>query len=266
VTAITTIDGVLDELETVRRRLADADDPRVHFVATYRRTTEAVAAALAQGTFVDAAWAETWDVAFANLYLDALRRWDAGGEVPGPWGVAFAAAEGPALPPLQHVLLGMNAHINYDLPQALLTVVGEEDFQDPDVLAMRRRDHENIDRILAGRVRDEDHELRRVERPGDRTWTDRALTPWNRWGTRRFLAEARGKVWRNAELMDRARRDGTLEQRRAELEALARQRVSDLQAPGRVLLRLARLGFGIELPDGAGGVRRSPAPSDRAGW
>ena len=41
--------------------------------------------------------------------------------MPRPWRLAF---EAPAdLPALRQVLLGINAHVNYDLPQALLAVI-----------------------------------------------------------------------------------------------------------------------------------------------
>ena len=98
-------------------------DPRRFFLATYVRTTGAVKEALARGEFMDGDWAERWDIAFADLYLDALERWNRGEKPPAPWVVAFTAAEGERLPPLRHVLLGMNAHVNYDLPQSLLAVI-----------------------------------------------------------------------------------------------------------------------------------------------
>jgi hypothetical protein len=115
--------------------------------------------------------------------------------------------------------------------------------------ARRRVDHERIDEILAGRVAAEDMELAKVERPGERTLLDRMLVPFNQAATRRFLAESRRKVWRNAMLLSHARRDGTLPARLDELEALCTRRVSDLRAPGQVLLRLARKGFGVELAE-----------------
>jgi len=68
--------------------------------------------------------------------------------------------------------------------------------------------------------------------------------------TRRFLTESRAKVWRNAHALDRARRAGDAEYAAtlAELERLCAARLRDLAAPGQVLLRLARRGFGVLLP------------------
>ena len=39
----------------------------------------------------------------------------------------------------------MNAHINYDLPQALVAVITDEEFDDAAVLALREADHRAID-------------------------------------------------------------------------------------------------------------------------
>jgi hypothetical protein len=55
----------------------------------------------------------------------------------------------------------MNAHIN-DLPQALLAVITDEEFDDPALLTRRRSDHQAIDRVLASRVAAEDDELAAV--------------------------------------------------------------------------------------------------------
>jgi Family of unknown function (DUF5995) len=205
-----------------------------------------VAAELARGGFIDSAWVERWDVAFATRYLEALPAWDRG-EAPGPWAVTFATArDRPDLPPLRHVLFGINAHINYDLPQALLAVITDEEFDDPVVRERRGRDHVHIDAVLTGRVSAEDAELE-----GRRSLLDRLLTPFNRAATRKFLPEAREKVWRNAIALSRARRTGADAYREevARLEELCRGRVADLVAPGQVLLKLARHGFGVLLPD-----------------
>jgi hypothetical protein len=225
-------------------------DPRQFFHATYLRTTQAVGAELAAGGFLDAAWVERWDVAFAEFYLDALDADKCAAHVPGPWAAAFAAADDPAcvLPPLRHVLLGMNAHINYDLPQALLAVITDEEFGDPALLARRRSDHQAIDRVLASRVAAEDDELASVSGPG--TLLDRLLQPLNRLATQRFLREAREKVWANAVVLSQARKqgDGTYATTLGQLEDLSAAKVAALQAPGQVLLKLASTGFGVRLP------------------
>ncbi|MGZ4432119.1 MAG: DUF5995 family protein [Trebonia sp.] len=121
------------------------------------------------------------DVAFAGLYPDALRAALAGSRPMRPWDVAFGAPAG--LPPLRHVLLGMNAHINYDLPQALLAVITDEEFDDPALLTKWRSDHQAIDHALASRVAAEDDELAAVSGPG--TLLDRLLQPLNRLARRR---------------------------------------------------------------------------------
>jgi hypothetical protein len=239
--------------EVVRRMTTLLDelppnDARRAFHATYLRTTQAVADALTRGEFEDPAWVEQWDVVFADLYLDALDTSLRGGEPPRPWAIAFAAAAVPEpqrLPPLRQVLLGMNAHINYDLPQAIVAVIPSADFDDPAVVERRERDHRQIDAVLSARVRAEDREF-----DGPRRLVDRVTAPANRMATRRFLRESRGKVWLNARLLDAARRRGAAAYatRLRDLENLSAARVADLEAPGQVLLRLARKGFGVSLP------------------
>jgi hypothetical protein len=136
----------------------------------------------------------------------------------------------------------MNAHINYDLPQALLAVITPEEFDDKDLLARREADHRHVDEVLVARVGAEDTEM------GERSLLDRLLGPANRAATKRFLVEARRKVWHNTRILDRARRDGSYEEQLSRLEELCAAKLAELTAPGQVLLRLARKGFGVTLP------------------
>ena len=92
-----------------------------------------------------------------DLFIVAHDADQEGGHVPRPWRLAFQAD--PKLPTIVHLLLGMNAHINYDLPPATLSVITDDDFEDPVLIARRRRDHERIDQILARRVAAEDHAI-----------------------------------------------------------------------------------------------------------
>ncbi|MGY1709567.1 DUF5995 family protein [Geodermatophilus sp. SYSU D00758] len=239
---IARMQGLLDGLE-------EAGDPARFFLATYLRTTQAVGAAIDGGLFEDPDWVTAWDVDFAELYLDALdahRRDPA--SPPEPWREAFDAD--PATRPEGHVLLGMNAHINFDLPQSLVRVIGPADFADPAVLAGRRRDHVRIDEVLAGRVAAEDRALQTAG--SRRTPLDRLLAVANRRATRVVLRESRRKVWANAAALHAARLRGPEEYARrvAQLERAAAARVADLRRGGPVLLRLAVRGFGVVLPPG----------------
>jgi hypothetical protein len=241
-------DGIAALIARMRADLGGLDDARRFFHATYLRTTVAVAAEIDRGGFADNAWASRWDVAFAELYVNALDADRRGEAVSGPWRIAFdAAREQPDLPPLRHVLFGLNAHINFDLPQALLAVISPADFDNPSVLRSRQADHRHVDAVLQARVGAEDDELNAITTS---SLLDRLLRPANRAATRRFLAEARAKVWRNAVVLDRARRSGSdhFASELAVLEEQATARVRDLTRPGQVLINLARKGFGVLMP------------------
>jgi hypothetical protein len=85
------------------------------FAAMYRHVTAQVRAGIHEGRFDDGERMERFDAIFANRYLAAYRAWHAGEPCSRSWRVAFAAADEPSLICLQHLLLGMNAHINLDL-------------------------------------------------------------------------------------------------------------------------------------------------------
>jgi hypothetical protein len=240
-----TIESVVDAMQSRLDGLHPEQEPLREFLGTYQRTTAAVGTAVDDGLFEDGAWVEEWDVAFAELYLDALDAHLGGGTPSRPWRLAFDAPDD--LPALRHVLLGINAHVNYDLPQALLAVITDRDFADPVLMDRRRRDHERIDGVLGGRVAAEDDEL---AARSARSLLDRALQPLNRVASKRFLREARLKVWHNTTELQLARLAGptAYDARLAELEVLSAARIADLLAPGQVLLRLAVAGFGVVLP------------------
>jgi len=98
------------------------NDGIVWFTRLYRSVTEAVQAQLGKQTFEDPACLARLDVVFANLYLDALRAWAASpSKAPKAWAPLFAARSTPRIAPLQFAFAGMNAHINRDLPVAIVT-------------------------------------------------------------------------------------------------------------------------------------------------
>lgn len=142
----TTIDNVIERLGHQIDRCRSQDSRLGYFPALYRRVTVAVKEGIAQGAFEDGARMERLDVIFANRYLDAANQWTQGQSPTRSWRVAFEAAE--SWPPivLQHLLLGINAHINLDLAiAAAQTAPGA-------ALPALQRDFDHINVILGNQV------------------------------------------------------------------------------------------------------------------
>jgi hypothetical protein len=115
----TDIQGVLAALRVVVDEAA-ADGDRVgYFAALYRQVTLAVAAAIDEGVFDDGPRLSRFDAAFGGRYLRALRAHRAGADgVPKCWRLAFEACTGSGPVIVQHLVLGVNAHVNLDLAVA----------------------------------------------------------------------------------------------------------------------------------------------------
>jgi hypothetical protein len=117
--------ATLDALDAVVLRSRERSDRSGFFAALYRGVTREVAARAAAGQFEHAARMERFVAEFAERYLAAHRAWCAGHPTSAAWAVAFASARRwrPVL--LQHVVVGINAHINLDLGITAVELGGE---------------------------------------------------------------------------------------------------------------------------------------------
>ncbi len=122
------IEGVLRRLDLIIDEQRGAGSRLGYFPALYRRVTQRVKEAIADGRFEDPSRMERFDVIFAQYYLDAWEGYKAGTGVPRSWRIAFDAAEARKLPVLTHLLLGMNAHIHLDLGIAAARVSVDSDY------------------------------------------------------------------------------------------------------------------------------------------
>ena len=103
------------ELDRVAGAARARGDRLGGFAVMYRQTTGTVRDHVVMGLFDDAERMGLFVERFAARYLAPLAAWQAGLPVPRSWRVAFAAAATRETIILQHLLLGMNAHINLDL-------------------------------------------------------------------------------------------------------------------------------------------------------
>lgn len=148
-----TIDEVVERLENTITACHAQGSRLGYFAALYNRVTRRVREGIRAGEFADGARMERLDVTFANRYLEALDRYQAG-ELPSrAWLVAFEATERPNLIVLQHLLLGMNAHIHLDLAIAAARTCPGAGIQS---LA---QDFRKINDVLAALVPVVEHEL-----------------------------------------------------------------------------------------------------------
>jgi len=97
-----------------------ATDGIACFNRMYLDVTRQVNASLTQGFFADAAFMTRLDVTFANLYFAAADTLSDPSAVPLAWRPLVERRSAAGIEPIQFALAGMNAHINHDLPLAVV--------------------------------------------------------------------------------------------------------------------------------------------------
>nr|AYC79485.1 hypothetical protein [uncultured bacterium] len=117
-----TIDDVVKRLDAIIRESMREESRLGYFAALYNRVTQQVRAGIGRGEYEDCALMERLTVVFGNRYLVAYDQYRAG-EMPGrAWLQTFDAARRDDLMVVQHLALGMNAHIDLDLGVAAARV------------------------------------------------------------------------------------------------------------------------------------------------
>ena len=118
--AAASIGDAIARMEQIEASLPSTDGVAC-FNRMYLGITQDVEVRLSQGFFADPVFMEALDVAFANLYFAAF---DAAAgptnEIPAAWLPLIQARSDIRIYPIQFALAGMNAHINHDLPIAVV--------------------------------------------------------------------------------------------------------------------------------------------------
>jgi hypothetical protein len=114
-----TIADVLAVMRTIDATCLDGDGLK-WFNWLYLQVTQAVEARVNAGGFTNGAWLAELDVQFASLYFGALAESLSQQPAPGCWQALFSCRNQPLTARIQFALAGINAHINHDLPEALV--------------------------------------------------------------------------------------------------------------------------------------------------
>ena len=188
--AITRADDLFDILWAQSLACAERGDRNGYFSALYTLMTGRVAQGLRLGRFSNPVRLEALTCHFAMRYLDAFEAHERGAPAPRCWAAAFDAGSHWRPIILQHLLLGMNAHINFDLGIAAAEVSDGHD------LASLESDFDEINVVLAELLSDVQDRLARVspwmgilDRLGGRT--DDAVVNFS-------MRHARDAAWRVA--------------------------------------------------------------------
>ncbi len=122
--AVSTIEEVIAALEKIIDESIENKNPLGYFAALYHMVTVQVKEDADKQQFMNNTMMKQFDVVFASRYLDAMDAWKNKQPLSASWKVAFEAAEKSSYLVLQHLLLGMNAHINFDLGIAAAEIAG----------------------------------------------------------------------------------------------------------------------------------------------
>jgi hypothetical protein len=189
----TTIDEVIERLDEVIQTAITEHSRIGYFAALYKGVTVRVRSGIAEGLFEDGPRMERFDVTFANRYLDALSAHRAGYKPTRSWLFAFESANGSKSVILQHLLLGINAHINLDLGIAAAEISKGSD------LGALRHDFQKVNDILAARVSAVQAQIARVSPLT--SLLERVDPNANRAAINFSIERARDQAWTVAELL-----------------------------------------------------------------
>jgi hypothetical protein len=116
---VTTVAGAIARMEAIEAALPPQDGLAC-FNRMYLDVTTKVNAQIDQGLYADPAFMTELDVVFANLYFAAADVAGKPAAVPLPWRPLVERRATVGIESIQFALAGMNAHINYDLPVAVV--------------------------------------------------------------------------------------------------------------------------------------------------
>lgn len=119
--------AIVDRMDQQVRQWETAVDRRAIFLACYKQMTANMFIGIEKGAFQDVVWVEKLLQHFADYYFAALDAYETGSPaIPPVWRQVHDTAHHPQTHVLQNLILGVNAHINYDLVLTLVDLLDVE--------------------------------------------------------------------------------------------------------------------------------------------
>jgi hypothetical protein len=191
--------SVVDRMQEHIDQWERANDQRSVFLRCYALMTRNMLDALGSSEFIDPVWVSRLLEHFANYYFDALDAYEAGAErVPEVWRCAHDAARRSHTPAISLLLLGVNAHINYDLVLAVADLL-EPEWQDLSEADRRARydDYCRVNDIIGGTIDAVQDDILDKREP-IMAVVDTLFGPADEWLVSRGITHWREVVWEHA--------------------------------------------------------------------
>lgn len=152
------IQDVIHKMDAIVEQCGRKNLRAGYFAVLYRLVTIRIKEEIEEGHFDDNERMEKLDTIFAQRFFDAFDAFynDAAEPLTQSWNRAFNAAESNRYIIMQHLLLGINAHINLDLGIAAAQTMEDEK------LELIHKDYDRINAILASLVDDVTSNMSRI--------------------------------------------------------------------------------------------------------
>ena len=153
---IQTVDDVIVVLQDIIDTSIQEENPLGYFAALYQKVTIKVKEGIQNGFFEDGPRMEKLDIIFAKRYIDAYYSFTQNKAVTQSWEKAFLLSKKFWPIVLQHLLIGMNAHINLDLGIAAAEVSKGAPIEN------LKGDFDKINSVLSSLVLDVENDLAKI--------------------------------------------------------------------------------------------------------
>ena len=153
---IKTIDQVIEVLDNIILETEINKSPLGYFAVLYRKVTIKVKEGIAANFFDDGPRMEILDLVFAKRYIEAYYAYQKNESVTTSWLKTFELSTKYWPIVLQHLLMGMNAHINLDLGIAAAEISRGQNIED------LKNDFNKINEVLSDLVNEVQNDLAEI--------------------------------------------------------------------------------------------------------
>ena len=193
-------------------------DTRYIFLSCYHAMSSNMVAAIDKGEFQDTVWVSKLLHRFADYYFESLTCYDCGTQTPKVWEFAHKVTLDKDLSELQLLILGVNAHINYDLVLALYDLLAPEwSALSKSKQRQRYEDHSHVNRVIAETIDKVQDEILEPLNP-TLDWIDKLFGRLDEFLISRLISKWREEVWENTQKLLQMENLAEREQFRKELE------------------------------------------------